>query len=78
VPCAHVGAWWSPRLTAGVSRSGVTSGRTVLFVSYHRAQVVEVCQRVIWLEEGTIRGIGPAAEVLEAYERAHGVHGFEG
>jgi ABC-type polysaccharide/polyol phosphate transport system ATPase subunit len=48
------------------------SGRTVLFVSHHRAQVVEVCQRVIWLEEGAIREIGPAAEVLEAYERAHG------
>jgi ABC-type polysaccharide/polyol phosphate transport system ATPase subunit len=27
---------------------------------------------VIWLEEGAIREIGPAAEVLEAYERAHG------
>jgi hypothetical protein len=27
VPCSHVGAWWSPRLTAGVSRSGVTGQR---------------------------------------------------
>src|SRR4051794_38697022 len=50
------------------------SGRTVLFVSHQRAQVVEVCQRVIWLEKGTIHQIGPAAEVLEAYERAHAVH----
>ena len=49
-----------------------TSGRTVLFVSHNREQVAEVCERVIWLEGGRIERLGPAAPVLEAYERAHG------
>ncbi len=48
------------------------SGRTVIFVSHHREQVAEVCERVIWLERGFVRAEGPSAEVLEAYEHEHG------
>jgi lipopolysaccharide transport system ATP-binding protein len=44
------------------------AGRTVMFVSHNREQVAEVCDRVIWLEEGKVREIGPALEVLDAYE----------
>lgn len=47
------------------------SGKTVLFVSHHRDQLRSVCERVIWLEKGMVRRIGPTDEVLEAYERAH-------
>ena len=48
-----------------------TSGRTVFFVSHSRDQVSEVCERVMWLEQGVVREIGPTITVLEAYEREH-------
>jgi ABC-type polysaccharide/polyol phosphate transport system ATPase subunit len=47
-------------------------GRTVLFVSHNRRQVAEVCERVIWLENGALRAAGPAEDVLDAYEDVHG------
>ena len=45
-------------------------GRTVIFVSHHPEQVAEVCERVVWLEKGVVRAVGPANEILGAYERA--------
>jgi len=56
------------------------SGRTVFFVSHNRAQMAEICERIIWLEHGAVRDHGPAPEVLDAYEREHGPteHGPEG
>jgi lipopolysaccharide transport system ATP-binding protein len=44
-------------------------GRTVIFVSHDSEQVAEVCQRVTWLEKGSVKGVGSAGEILEAYER---------
>ncbi len=44
------------------------SGSTVIFVSHDLDQVAELCDRVMWLEHGQVRRLGPAAEVLEAYE----------
>lgn len=49
-----------------------TQGRTVIFVSHNPQQVAEVCERVIWLDQGTIREDGLTPAVLEAYGRAHG------
>jgi ABC-type polysaccharide/polyol phosphate transport system ATPase subunit len=46
------------------------AGRTVIFVSHNRDQVAEVCERVIWLEQGVLRDMGPTGSVLEAYEHA--------
>jgi ABC-type polysaccharide/polyol phosphate transport system ATPase subunit len=48
-------------------------GRTVIFVSHNPQQVAEVCERVIWLEDGIVRDDGPTERVLEAYGRAHSV-----
>jgi lipopolysaccharide transport system ATP-binding protein len=45
---------------------------TVVFVSHNLAAVNEVCQRAIWLEQGTIRREGPANDVIEAYIGASG------
>lgn len=44
-------------------------GRTVIFVSHDEDQVADVCDRVLWLEKGSVRDIGAAAAVLEAYAR---------
>lgn len=51
------------------------AGRTVIFVSHDLNQVAEICQTVMWLERGRLERVGPAAEVLDAYARAH--HGAE-
>jgi ABC-type polysaccharide/polyol phosphate transport system ATPase subunit len=47
------------------------AGRTVLFVSHDLDQVAEVCQRVMWLERGRLRSIGPTADVLDSYAHVH-------
>jgi ABC-2 type transport system ATP-binding protein/lipopolysaccharide transport system ATP-binding protein len=44
-------------------------GRTVFFVSHSLSQVLEVCERVMWFERGTIKQIGPTDVLLPAYER---------
>lgn len=47
-------------------------GRTVIFVSHSLDQVTEVCERVMWLENGVVREIGAASTVLKAYRSVHG------
>jgi ABC-2 type transport system ATP-binding protein len=43
-------------------------GTTVLFVSHNLAQIREMCNRVIWLDEGKIKMIGDTKEVCDAYQ----------
>jgi homopolymeric O-antigen transport system ATP-binding protein len=45
-------------------------GRTVVFVSHQMNQIRRLCQKVIWVEEGQFRRVGPTAEVVGAYEAA--------
>jgi ABC-type polysaccharide/polyol phosphate transport system ATPase subunit len=42
-------------------------GRTVLFVSHDLGAVTQLCPRAIWLDEGSVRCDGPAAETINAY-----------
>lgn len=46
----------------------MSGGTTVLFVSHSLEQIREMCSRVVWLEHGTVKMIGPAEEVCKAYE----------
>lgn len=51
----------------------ISGGCTMLLVSHSMQQVLELCDRVIWLEHGTIRMQGDPLEVVKAYELAqHG------
>lgn len=43
-------------------------GTTVLFVSHSLEQIREMCSRVAWLEHGTVKMIGQAEEVCDAYK----------
>lgn len=43
-------------------------GTTVLFVSHSMDQIREMCDRVLWLDHGTVKMIGPTQEVCDAYE----------
>lgn len=42
-------------------------GTTVLYVSHNIEQIRELCNRVIWLDEGRIKMIGDKNEVCNAY-----------
>jgi lipopolysaccharide transport system ATP-binding protein len=46
------------------------NGRTVIFVSHHSHQVIDVCERAIWLDRGKLVADGSAREVVDAYEQA--------
>jgi lipopolysaccharide transport system ATP-binding protein len=43
-------------------------GKALLFVSHSTSAVQQMCDRAIWLDQGTIRMEGETAEVLKAYE----------
>ena len=51
----------------GKMGSFAQSGRTVLFVSHNMDAVRSLCQRGIWLKDGTVQQDGKADEVVEAY-----------
>jgi len=46
----------------------MAGGTTVLFVSHSLDQVREMCDRVLWLEHGTVKKCGPAQEICDEYE----------
>jgi ABC-type polysaccharide/polyol phosphate transport system ATPase subunit len=46
-------------------------GRTVIFVSHSLDQVAEVCEQVMWLDQGRLARVGATPEVLEAYAAVH-------
>jgi lipopolysaccharide transport system ATP-binding protein len=42
-------------------------GRTVIIVSHAMSTVTSLCERAIWLDQGQVKKIGPAVEVVTAY-----------
>jgi lipopolysaccharide transport system ATP-binding protein len=46
------------------------AGRTVVLVSHQLNQIRRLCQRVIWVDDGSVRQNGPTHEVVSAYESA--------
>jgi ABC-type polysaccharide/polyol phosphate transport system ATPase subunit len=44
------------------------AGKTLAIVSHGAEGLMELCDRALWLEGGQVRGLGPAAEVIDAYE----------
>jgi len=46
------------------------SGRTIVFVSHQMNQIRRLCQRVGWIDGGSIRQSGATHEVVSAYESA--------
>lgn len=45
----------------------MSGGATVLFVSHNLDEVRKICRRAVWLEHGTVKMIGTAQEVCDAY-----------
>ena len=44
------------------------AGKTILFCSHSMYQVEALCSRAMWIEAGTLRMMGSAAEVTSAYQ----------
>ncbi len=51
----------------GKMDSVAKQGRTILFVSHSMAAIQNLCSRVMWLDGGTIKNIGPTREVIGDY-----------
>ena len=50
-------------------RSMIEGGTTVLFVSHSLEQIENLCDRVVWLENGTVRKIGEPKQICEEYKQ---------
>jgi len=50
-------------------RSLMSSARAVIVVSHDLATLPLLCDRVLWLDHGRAKTIGPAAEIIAAYKR---------
>ncbi len=50
-------------------RSMIEGGTTVLFVSHSLAQIENLCDRVVWLENGTVKKIGEPKQICEEYKQ---------
>ena len=50
----------------------IRGGATVLMVSHNLDQVKELCQRVVWLNDGIVQQQGNTAEVCEEYRQYMG------
>ena len=48
-------------------KSMIENGTSVLFVSHSLGQVKKLCQRVLWLEKGRVRGIGEVEKIIENF-----------
>jgi len=46
------------------------AGRTVVLVSHQLNQIRRLCQRVVWIDDGSAAQDGPTHEVVSAYESA--------
>lgn len=47
-----------------------SGGRTVLLVSHGTGIVAQLCNRAMWINHGRVRAIGPAIQVVQAYDLA--------
>ena len=45
----------------------MAGGTTVLFVSHNLEEIRKMCDRVVWLDKGSIRMIGKSDEVCDSY-----------
>src|SRR5690606_25727671 len=46
----------------------MSGGTTVIFVSHSMGQMQELCDRIMWLENGGIKEIGSPIEVIQRYK----------
>lgn len=55
------------RKSLGSMRKLLDKSGTIVLVSHSLRRVSEICDRVLWIDEGQVRGIGPADEIVSEY-----------
>lgn len=50
-------------------REMMSKARIIVMVSHELASIAQLCERVIWLDHGTVRATGPAAQIIAAYQQ---------
>jgi lipopolysaccharide transport system ATP-binding protein len=53
-------------------------GLTVLFVSHDMEAIVRVCTRTLWLNGGSVMGLGPSEEIVAEYQNSVWARGITG
>jgi len=48
----------------------IRTGNTVVLVSHSLSVIQDLCARVVWIEKGLVKMVGPAGEVLSCYNAA--------
>lgn len=48
----------------------VDKGTTILFVSHSINQVKKICNKIVWLEKGSVKRFGDAGAICEEYENS--------
>jgi lipopolysaccharide transport system ATP-binding protein len=51
----------------GKMRDIRSQGRSVIAVSHNMATIANICERVIWLEAGRVKMVGPTQEIVHQY-----------
>lgn len=46
------------------------SGVTILFISHNLGMVEKLCNKLVWLDQGQVKMVGPTTEVVEQYKDA--------
>lgn len=58
--------------SAKAMREKIKSQQTVVLVSHNSNTIRDLCDRVIWLDKGTIAADGKASEVMDRYDKKNG------
>ncbi|MDE2588544.1 MAG: ABC transporter ATP-binding protein, partial [Patescibacteria group bacterium] len=45
-------------------------GKTIIFVSHAVDQIEQLCDRVLWIHDGTIKKFGDSASVVQEYKNS--------
>jgi ABC-type polysaccharide/polyol phosphate transport system ATPase subunit len=48
----------------------MSKAKIIVMVSHELASLANLCDRVVWLDHGTIRQVGPAKEIIAAYTQS--------
>jgi len=60
--------------STAVMKERISSNRTVVIVSHQMETMRELCDRVVWIEQGKTLMEGDATEVLDKYQDKYGHH----
>jgi lipopolysaccharide transport system ATP-binding protein len=55
--------------SARVMQEKIRSNKTIIFVSHHAVLIQQLCDRVVWIEDGTSKAEGDTASVLKEYHQ---------